>query len=145
MKAAHFSVKIKAPKEKVWNVLWTDANYRAWTSVFCEGSYAVSDWKEGSKILFLAGEGEGMYSTITKKVPNECMFFTHIGMVKAGVELPLDDEAKKWTGAKENYTLKESDGYTELSVDMDITDDHYNYFNEAFPKALAKVKSLAEN
>ncbi|HEX8516341.1 MAG TPA: SRPBCC domain-containing protein [Bacteroidia bacterium] len=145
MKKASFSIKINASKEKVWNALWTDANYREWTKVFCEGSYAVSDWKEGSKILFLAGDQGGMYSTITKKVPHECMFFTHIGMVKDNVELPVDEETKKWTGATENYTLTEKDGVTELLVNMDITEEHYNYFKDAFPKGLEKVKAIAEN
>jgi hypothetical protein len=52
MKQLHFSTDINAPRETVWNVLWNDATYRDWTSVFAEGSYAVSDWNEGSKIQF---------------------------------------------------------------------------------------------
>src|SRR5688500_16787006 len=99
MKKAHYLVEINAPKEKVWKILWSDDSYRDWTSVFCEGSCANSDWKEGSKILFLSGTGEGMYSVIDKNIPNQFMSFRHIGVVKNGIEQPLDDETKKWTGA----------------------------------------------
>ena len=53
MKKLQFSIEINAPKEKVWDTLWQDENYRKWTSVFIEGSFAESDWKEGGKIHFL--------------------------------------------------------------------------------------------
>ncbi|WP_427872212.1 hypothetical protein [Flavobacterium sp. MMS24-S5] len=48
-----FNIDIKAPKEKIWKVLWDDETYRKWTSVFAEGSYAESTWNEGDKIYFL--------------------------------------------------------------------------------------------
>lgn len=144
MKKLNFSIRIKAPKEKVWNILWNDATYRQWTAVFHEGSYAVSDWEEGSRIHFLGPGGGGMFSMIDKKLPNEFMSFRHLGVVKNGEEQPETEETKNWAGAMENYTLDEKDGYTELIVDMDITEDHEQYFKDAFPKALDTVKKLAE-
>ena len=60
MKTLKFKIEINAPKEKVWNILWEDASYRKWTATFCEGGYAVTDWKENSKALFLTPNGEGM-------------------------------------------------------------------------------------
>jgi hypothetical protein len=144
MEKLHFTININASKEKVWDCLWQDENYRKWTSAFFEGSYAVSDWKEGSKILFLSPSGEGMYSTIEKLAPYQLMTFKHNGVVKEGKEQPLDEETKKWTGAIETYTLKESNNQTELTVDVDITEDHEDYFQKAFPKALGIVKELAE-
>jgi len=144
MKKLDFLIGIKAPKEKVWDVLWNDATYRKWTSTFSEGSYAVSDWHEGSKVLFLSPSGEGMFSIIQKKVPNEFMSFKHLGTVKDGKEQPESDETKKWSGAMENYSLKENSGITELTVVMDITEDHEQYFKDTFPKALEAVKTLAE-
>lgn len=144
MKKLNFTTTINAPKEKVWKVLWNDATYRQWTSVFCEGSYVVTDYKEGSKAQFLTPNGEGMYSVVAKHTPNEFMSFKHVGMIKEGKEQPVDEETKKWSGALESYTVKEKDGVTELSVDLDITDDHADYFKGAFPKGLEKVKELAE-
>ncbi|ESU24135.1 Activator of Hsp90 ATPase-like protein [Flavobacterium saliperosum S13] len=144
MKKMQFSISINAPKEKVWQTLWNDDTYQKWTSVFSEGSKAVSDWKEGSRIHFLNENNDGMYSTIDKRVDNEIMNFKHIGNIKNGVELPLDATTESWSGSTENYTLKEANGVTTLTVEMDIVADYQDYFNEKFPIALNKVKELAE-
>jgi hypothetical protein len=144
MKKLQFSIDIRAPKEEVWKALWEDSSYRKWTSVFSEGSYAVTDWNEGSKVFFLDSNQDGMSSIIAKKVPNERMTFKHIGVVKNGKEQPLDEEAKKWSGAIEEYTLRETGGSTRLQVDIDITDDHYDIFQKSFPKALEIVKEISE-
>jgi len=144
LKRISFSTTINAPKEKVWNVLWNDETYKAWTSVFSEGSCAVSDWNEGSKVLFLDGKGSGMYSTIAKKVPNEFMSFRHIGEVKDGVEQPVDEKTQSWSGGTENYTLKETNGVTELTIDLDMVAEMMDYFNKTFPAALEQVKKLSE-
>ncbi|HEX9979092.1 MAG TPA: SRPBCC domain-containing protein [Flavobacterium sp.] len=145
MKRLNFSISINAPATKVWEALWDDNNYREWTSVFCEGSYVETDWNEGSKALFLSPGGEGMYSTIAINKPNEVMSFRHIGMVKDGKELPIDDATRSWSGAEESYYLRETDGQTELTVEMDITEEHAAYFNDAFPKGLEKIKSISES
>jgi uncharacterized protein YndB with AHSA1/START domain len=145
MKKLNFSIEIKAPKEKVWRILWDDITYRKWTGAFSEGSYAVSDWEEGSKILFLSPNGEGMFSTIAKKIPNEFMSFKHLGTVKAGVEQPETDETKSWSGSTESYKLEGKNGVTKLAVDMDVTEDFEQYFKDTFSKALERVKDLAES
>jgi len=145
MKTLNFSININAPKEKIWKILWNDTTFRQWTSVFSEGSYAVSDWNEGSRVLFLSAEGEGMYSTIARKISNELMSIRHLGIVKDGIEQPETEEIKSWSGAMETYELPEIDGNTKLDVTLDITDDHEQYFKDTFPKALDDIKSLAEN
>ncbi|WP_153797875.1 SRPBCC domain-containing protein [Foetidibacter luteolus] len=144
MEKQHFSTSIDAPVEKVWDVLWQDDSYQAWTSVFSEGSRAETDWKKGSKVLFLDGKGQGMVSTIVENEPNKFMSIKHIGFVKDGVEDLDSPEVKKWAGAMENYTLSNADGKTKLAVDMDITDEYKDYFLQTWPKALDKVKELAE-
>ena len=144
MKKVKFMTLINASRKKIWDVLWTDASYRAWTSVFSEGSYAETDWKEGSKVLFLGPEGGGMYSKIEKIIPEKYMAFKHLGVMKEGKEQPLDEETKSWSGAMETYSLKENNGSTELMVEMDVTDEFYDYFSKAFPNALEKVKEMAE-
>jgi hypothetical protein len=144
MKKLKFSIDIKASKEGVWKALWSDSTYREWTSAFSEGSYAVSDWNEGSKILFLDPNGEGMSSVIARKIPNEFMSFRHVGVAKNGKEIPMDDETRKWSGATENYTLRQTGELTRLEIDMDVTDDHVEKFNDVFPKALQKLKEISE-
>lgn len=144
MQRKSYSTTINAPRKKVWEVLWSDSTYRQWTSVFSEGSYAESDWKEGSKIHFLTPEGHGMYSIIAKKTPEEYMSFKHVGEIKNGKEIPVSEQNPGWENAFENYTLKEKNGKTELFVELDSVDEYLDFFNETFPKALQKVKELAE-
>jgi uncharacterized protein YndB with AHSA1/START domain len=139
METLTFFVDINAPKEKVWDVLWSDAGYREWTAAFTPGSYAESDWQQGSKITFLSPQGNGMFAIIEKKIPNHEMSFVHQGEIINGVE-----EKKDWAGARESYFLKETDGVTTLRVELDATEDFQNYFKETFPKALALVKEIAE-
>src|SRR5688572_4142348 len=117
LKKANFSTTINASKERVWNALWDNENYKKWTSAFSEGSSAVTDWNEGSKIHFLDGKGMGMYSIIHKKVPGEIMSFKHIGEIKDGVEQPLDEKTEAWSGGLETYTLNEADGKTTVHVE----------------------------
>ena len=139
MEKLEFSIDINAPKEKVWDVLWNDATYPQWTAVFCEGSRAESDWKEGSKVLFLDGTDKGMFSKIKTLEENRSMVFEHLGEFSNGVEKPQD-----WGGATESYFLSEKDGVTELEVELFGTEEHKDYFKDIFPKALDKVKELAE-
>ncbi len=144
MKRSTFKTTIEAPREKVWEVLWGETTYPAWTAVFSEGSRAETDWQEGSKVLFLSPEGDGMLSKISVSRSPEFMSFEHLGFVSDGEEDTESDAAKEWAGAKENYTLKTVDGKTELVVEMDIAEDHLDDFLETWPKALEKVKELAE-
>ena len=139
-----FKIDINASREKVWKILWDDKTYRQWTIPFSEGSYAISDWKEGSSIHFLDPKGGGMYSVIEKLNAPEYMSFKHIGELKEGKEMPLDEKSMLWSGGKENYSLKEKGGVTTLLVTGDLPDEFLDFFNQAYPKALALVKSLSE-
>jgi len=144
MQRLTFSVSINAPKEKVWQVMLDDATYRQWTTAFQEGSYAVTDWTVGSKALFLSPQGDGMVSRIVAHRPNEFLSIEHLGIVKNGVEDIESEDVRAWAGALENYTLKESSGASTLRVDMDVADDYRKYFEETWPKALGKLKQIAE-
>lgn len=140
-----FTANIKASKEKVWSALWNDASYREWTSVFMPGSHAVSDWQQGSKILFLGSNGDGMVSQVETVKPNEFMSFKHLGEIKKGVEDTESEAVKGWAGAHENYTLIDEDGGTLLKVEMDISDDFKDYFEGTWPKAMDAIKQISEN
>jgi uncharacterized protein YndB with AHSA1/START domain len=144
MNKLYYSTTIRAPKEVVWRVMLDDSTYRQWTSAFQEGSYAVTDWAAGSKALFLTPEGNGMVSRIAAHRPNEFLSIEHLGIVKKGVEDTKSDEVKTWAGARENYAIKEVDGISTLTVEMDTADEFRKYFEETWPKALGKLKELAE-
>lgn len=141
-----FKAKINAPREKVWDVLWNDKTYPKWTAPFSEVSLAKSDWKEGSKIYFVNANGEGMVAVIEKRKDPEIMNFKHLGMIdKNGKEDLESEKVKSWAGAIETYRLEEENGKTQLTVNMDLEDEHKNYFLKTWPKALEKLKELAEN
>ena len=140
MKKLQFTIEINASKEKVWDALWNDQNYRNWTSVFHEGSHYMSDLQEGSEIFFLGPEKSGMYAKIEKLIPNEKMYFLHLGEYKDGEK----QEGTFGEEAIEQYDLVEKDGKTELTVTMNVPEDYIPYFAETFPKALGKVKEMVE-
>jgi len=144
MEKQQFKATIAAPREKIWNILWNKDTYPKWTAVFAEGSKAETDWKNVSKILFVDGTGSGMVSRVENVIPNEYMSIEHLGVVKNGVEDTTSDEVKGWAGAHENYTLKTMKDKTELTIDMDMTDEFKEYFLKTWPLALEKVKELAE-
>ncbi|MFZ2682048.1 MAG: SRPBCC domain-containing protein [Patescibacteria group bacterium] len=149
MQKLHFSIVIKASKEKVWHVMLDDATYRDWTSVFNAGSYYVGDWSKGSKILFLGpnpdGSGEGgMVSRIADNQPYEFISIQHLGIVKDGIEDTTSEMAKKWGTSFENYTFKEVDGGTEVLVDIDVEDEFVEFFDQSWDEALQRLKTLAE-
>ena len=141
MERLTFSTDINAPKDKVWKSLWDDQHYREWTSAFCEGSHMKADWTEGGKVLFLDPNDQGMSSRIAKLDSGTYVSFEHIADYKDGIEQP----APEWTGARENYRLTETGNGTRLDVEVDVTEPHVNYFNEAFPKGLSKLKEIAES
>ena len=139
------SIVIHATREAVWHAMLDDEGYREWTAEFAEGSYALTDWKEGSKALFLSPGGEGMVSRIAAHRPNEFLSIEHLGMVKDGVEDTPSGVAEGWAGNHENYTLSDAPGGgLLLTVDLDSTDDCKDYFETTWPKALARLKNLAE-
>ncbi len=141
----NFTETINAPANKVWFALWDDAHYRKWTATFCEGSYAVSEWKKGSRVHFLGPDGRGMYADIAELVPNEKMYFTHIGELKNFEEQPVEGKTSEWSGAQENYTLVENNGVTTLTVLLQSVENYMEYMQNTFPQALARVKELAED
>jgi hypothetical protein len=141
MEKLNFSIDINAPKQKVWNVLFDDGTYQEWTSVFAPGSHVETDWKKGSKAVFLDGEGNGMVSRIAESEPPDFLAIEHRGEIHNGKE---DSEKKDWTGAIESYKLTETGGKTTLRVEMDSNEKWKEFFSGVWPKALDKVKEIAE-
>jgi hypothetical protein len=140
MKTIKISIQIGAAAERVWQTLWADKTYRAWTSVFHPDSYAESDWLEGSEIFFLGENKSGMYGIIETRVENQTMIFKHLGEVKEGIK----QEMSVWAGALERYYLSKNENGTLLSVEMDSDEEFEEYFSKTLPKALEIVKQISE-
>ena len=144
MKTLEFKISINAPKEKVWEILWEDRTYREWATVFCEGTYAVSNWQEGDSIHFLSPEGSGMNSVIFKRVENEYMAFKHLSEIKDFKVLPVSETDQGWSDAMETYRLTSTENGTILEGTMDMVEKYIDYFQDIFPKAFEKIKELSE-
>jgi len=144
MQKVTFSIDINASKETAWQIMLADASYREWSNVFCEGSYAVTDWKEGSKARFLSPSGDGMFSRIARHRPAEFLSIEHLGVIKNGADVEAGD-AQGWAGAHENYSIRDiGGGVSRLTIEMDSTDEYKGYFDETWPKALARLKEVVE-
>lgn len=149
MKKLHYSIKINAPVEKVWHTMLDEATYREWTKAFSPGGYFKGNWEKGSKILFVGpdpqtGKEGGMVSRIAENKQYEFISIEHLGIVKEGVEDTTSEEAKKWTPAFENYTFKEENGVTEVSVDQDMVEELSAEFDKMWPEALQSLKEISE-
>jgi uncharacterized protein YndB with AHSA1/START domain len=142
----NFSTVIAASREKVWDAMVDEKAFREWTSAFAPGSHYVGDWSAGSKMLFLApgedGKEGGMVSRVREHRPREYISVEHLGVVQDGVEDTSGD--KGWSGALENYTLRDVDGGTEVLVEMDTEESFAPMFEATWPQALQKLKALAE-
>ena len=141
MEKITFKTEIAAPAETVWNALFGVENYPKWTQVFSEGSSVETDWKKGSKAFFTDGTGNGMVSRIEESIPNQFLSIKHLGELKDGKE----DLDKDYGDALENYTLKETGGKTELTVDMQVKAEWKQFLDDTWPTALEKLKELAES
>lgn len=148
MDKLHFSIVINAPKAKVWHTMLDDATYRVWTEAFTPGSHYVGNWSKGSKILFLGpnkkGGMSGMVSRIKENRLHEFISIEHLGEVHDGKEDTTSEAVKAWAGALENYTFNETGGTTEVLVDLDTAEEFTEMFQNMWPKALQKLKELAE-
>jgi uncharacterized protein YndB with AHSA1/START domain len=142
MKKLTFSVKINAPKEKVWNTLWDDATFRDWASMIDEGTYMKGVMKEGSEIQFISSvNGYGITSLVEKLIPNEFVSFRQMTDTK---EYGEQEREREWTGGKESYSLAEDNGVTTLTNETDVPPGLEETFETRLPKALDRVKKLAE-
>jgi hypothetical protein len=151
MQRIQFKVSIQASAAKVYDLMLgisNKASYEQWTALFNPTSTFEGNWEKGSKILFLGvdekGEKGGMVSEIADHIPNRFVSIRHYGLVHAGVEITEGPEVEKWANGFENYTFEENSGTTIVTVDLDTTEDFLDYMNEAYPKALDKLKELCE-
>lgn len=144
MKTLHYSATINAPRKLVWDVMLGAGTFTSWTSAFAEGSYFEGSWDEGQKIRFLIPDGSGMVSMIARNRPYEFISIQHLGVIKDGIEDTESEAARNWAPAYENYTFSDAGTATGLKIDVDAPPDFEAFMEDAWPKALAKLKALCE-
>ncbi len=143
-KRLQFSTVIAAPIEKVWSTMLDPESYKRWTSAFAEGSYYEGSWDKGARIKFLVPSGEGMVSEIAENRRLEFISIRHLGFIANGVEDTESESVRAWAPAFENYTFSAVPEGTRLVIDQDIMAEYEKFMQEAWPKALEKLKQLCE-
>lgn len=141
MKNLQFLIKIHATREKVWNTLWQDATLREWAGIIDPGTYMVGELKEGNEVQYISGNGYGVTSLVEKVTPNAFLLLRHQADTQ---EQGTREREKQWTGGAESYRLTEDAGTTTLTTAFDVPPELENYFQINYPKALERVKMLAE-
>lgn len=144
MKTIKKSILIGASREKLWNVLTLDHYTSDWYSVFSPGSYALTDWKPGSKALFMDQSNNGMVAKVTESIPGKSLIVEYTGVVSDGKE-DLDSAiAQQYKGGRETYRLTEENGATRLDISSDMEESMFDMMSGKWEKAFERLKELAE-
>ena len=148
-----FKITINTPVTKIYDCMLginSKSTYEQWTALFNPTSTYEGSWEKGSKILFIGvdekGEKGGMVSKIAENIPNQFVSIQHYGLVKAGEEITEGAEVEKWANGMENYAFEESNGAVTVTVDLlNMPEEFIDYMNDAYPKALEKLKEICES
>lgn len=102
----------------------------------------VGDLKEGNEIQFISSvNGYGVTSLVEKLVTGEFLLLRHRADTQEDGKRKRDRE---WSGGEESYSLADNDGTTTLTVAFDVPPELEEEFKVSYPKALERVKVLAE-
>ena len=149
MKTSIYHTNIQRPAAHVFETMLTRDTYRQWTAEFDPSSDFEGGWNKGDKIYFLGpsehGKRQGMIAEIVEHIPNSFISIRHYGIVDGDNEITDGPKVEAWAGAFENYTFLESEGHTSLTVELDTNEEFAAYFDEAWPRALRKLKEICEH
>jgi len=145
MQTIQHSIEINASKENVWEALWSDKDLRDWAGIIDEGTYMTGSLEEGKEVNFISSvSGYGVVSKVDKMIPHQYVSFIQIADVKVGKNGSFEKRDKQWEGGKEVYKLEEKDGKVMLSLTQETPDELIEIFKTRIPKALERIKILAE-
>lgn len=137
------SIKIKAPVEKVWNVLTKPEFTKQWTDEFgIEGSI-ISDWSLGSEVLWKKYDKVVVKGNVTALEPNKLLRYTVFDIT---MEDPYDVSDEDGI----TFTLTHKNDNTQLYLlhgdfgKMNDGKKYYKLSSSIWDKVLPKIKRLAE-
>lgn len=139
MKLLEYTIQINTTAEKVWDVLFTQDNYKKWASAMNEGTYFEGTWEEGSIMKFLDPKNNGMYNLVEKNIPNKQLSMKHLGWILEGVLTP-----QNWEDSTLDYMLEPNENGTLLIGKVNSLDEFVDFFNSKYPKNFENIKNLAE-
>ena len=146
-----YQVSVAAPKEKCVDIMLGLSNkstYEQWTAVFNPTSTYEGSWNTGEKIKFVGidenGKKSGMASRIAEHIPYTFVSIQHYGLYQDDVEITEGPSVDSWAGGLENYTYETVEETTNITVEVDVTEEHLEYFDKTYPAALEKLKEVIE-
>lgn len=139
MKLLEYTIQINATPEKVWEVLFTQDNYKKWASAMNEGTYFEGTWEEGTIMKFLDPKNNGMYNLVEKNIPNKQLSMKHLGWILEGELTP-----QNWEDSTLDYILEPNENGTLLIGKVNSLDEFVDFFNSKYPKNFENIKNLAE-
>ena len=112
--------------------------------VFHESGGIIADM--GSGVVFRGRSSSAPWfswcirCSMLERAHETAMCFKHVAEILDGKEKPYPQGAH----GREKYTLKDEGGGMRLLVDLDAPDEYQTMFDNMFPKALRRVRELAE-
>ncbi len=142
----NYSITIKASKDTVWKTMLDSKTYKQWAKAFSSDSQYIGSWVQGTSIKFIDPNMGGTKAILEVVEPCDRIAAKHVAIIREdGTEDRESETAKKWIGVTERYQLEETNGTTQLFVEMQVHEDFVSMFAESWPKALELLKTLCED
>lgn len=142
------SIDIRASRERIWQVLTGQEEFRDWASAFMPGSYYEGTWNVGDTLRFLGpspdGSVGGMITKVVEHTPGEHILCLHYGGVQDGKDVFSGPEFEEWIGSTEEYRLTGGPDVHTLAISNDVPESFVSMFSTSWEQALARIKELAE-
>lgn len=140
-----FEIEINSEPGDVFKTMIDPESYSKWIAAFDPNSKFEGSWEKGTEIRFVGtnedGTKGGMISRIRDNKPGEYICIEHLEVIgKSAVAQTAD-----WNGCLEEYIFKSKHHKTLLIIKSETTEQFKPYFEETWPKALDKLKSICEN
>jgi uncharacterized protein YndB with AHSA1/START domain len=145
MKQLQFKTQIAADRKKVWNTMLQPDSYKEWAGSAWPGSIYEGKWAQNEDVRFVSPGQGGTLATVAEHKPFESTLLRHTAMINAnGTEDRESDIAKGWVGTTEKYIFAESNGKTDVTVEINTFPSWEKMFSNDWPTALAKLKEICE-
>ena len=143
-----YTVSISASPPKIWEVLFSDSTFPIWSALFSEGNQAHGTWAEGTEIMILNRNREGVVYLVEINNPFQEMTLRQVGIFKDEQKHASDPEVLEFAGGHENYYIQQEENDEDestLRIEKDANAVQKTFFDSVFPRALEMVKSMAES
>lgn len=137
MKQLHFSQFISAPRNLVWEMMWSKKTFSEWMRPMGEGHYYEPALLQGGQIRWLTPHGDGMYGIVKKLIPYELITFEHHGWIINGVN-SQEDTFKSF----EKYSLDITEDGTFVNLEVETFPEYEKLMLDKYPLVLLALQNL---